>query len=129
MAIVNLGTFDLAVGGGVETYGSLAYRFNRAYALYLTFTSDNFPALFSYVRIFPYIKPNGGLPRLLSHHTDVQITPEPQVFLFPCSRLFDADGDADFKVKRMSYIRTTGDRPTVNLTMTYDDNIEEPTWL
>lgn len=129
MAIVNLGTNDLFVGQSPTTYGAVDYRTNRAYALYLDFTSDNFANVFSFIRIFPYIRANGLPPRLLSHYTDVQITPESQVFLFSATGLFDNNGEVDFMCQRRSFIRGTGDRPNVGLTITYDDALFTNSWL
>lgn len=129
MTIVNLGTNDLFVGQSPTSYGAVDYRQNRAYALYMDFTSDNFANIFSYVRVFPYIRPNNLPPRLLSHYTDIQITLEPQLFLFSATQLFDANGEVDFLCQRRSFLRGTGDRPNVNLTITYDDALFTSSWL
>lgn len=129
MTIVNLGTSDLEVGLPEAVYGAVDYRTNRAYAIYLSFTSDNFPNLFSFVRIYTLIRPLNLPPRLLSNYADINPTTVSQLLLFPCSNLFDSNGEADFLVQRRPFYRGGGDRPDLNLTMTYDDQLFANTWL
>lgn len=129
MAIVSLGSVDLFIGAGFSIYTPFAYSGNRAYIIYAEFTSTNFSNLVSFVRIYPYVQPTGGTSRLLASYTDLEILDEPSMFYFPCSTLFNGNGDVSFYVERRSYWTGGGDGENVNLTLSYDDALFTNTWL
>lgn len=128
MAIQNLGSFELFVGRAPREYGDLDYDIRRSYAIYLNFESSNFASIFSYVRLWTYVKPNGLPPLLLSDYADIQIMPVPQIHLVTATRLFDNDGTLEFFCQRRSYYVGGGDTPDVRLTITYDDQISGWRW-
>ena len=128
MAIVNLGSNDIFIGQGFYIYSPFAYRSNRAYMIYAEFTSTNFSNLVSFVRIYPYVEPTGGVARLLSSYIDLEILDQTLMFYFPCSTLFNGNGDVSFYVERRSYWTGGGDGETVNLTLSYDDALFTATW-
>lgn len=129
MAIVNLGTFNLDIGQGPYISNTFAYNQRDAYAIYAEFTSTNFGNIFSFARIYPYVFPTGGVARLIAPYLDLEIIDLPQLFYFPCSKLFDGNGDAFFYIERRSFYTGGGDGEPVNLTLTYDDAVDVRTWL
>ena len=129
MASVILGTFDLFIGQGPYITNPFSYRDRDAYAIYAVFTSSNFSNLYSFVRIYPFISPSGGVSRFISSYIDLEILNTPQLFYFPCSTLFDGDGDVSFYCERRSYYTGGGEGELVNLTISYDDALSVRTWL
>lgn len=129
MAIVSLGNFDIFVGETFKVYAPFAYRGNRAYAIYATFTSPNFSNVFSFIRIYPFIMPNNGTSRLVARPIDLEILDIPTLFLFPCSQLFDSNGAVSFYAERRSPYYGGGDGVLVNLELSYDDDLVTGTWL
>lgn len=129
MAIVTLSQSPIAVGGGIVVSDSFAYRDNRAYALYVDFTSPDFNEIFSYVRIYPWIQPNNGVARFDSRYFDVEILSAPQFLLLPFSNLIDGNGDVNFYMERKSFYVGGGEGTPVEITLSYDDDLSVRTWL
>jgi len=129
MAIVNLGSLDIVIGQGFYEFIPFNYRDDSAYAIYADFVTNNFSSLFSFIRIYPYVEPNNGTPRLLSRHIDLEILAESQLFYLPFSNLIDGNGDCTLYVERLSRYTGGGEGETVNLTLSYDDSIRIGTWL
>lgn len=129
MAIVSLGTLDLSIGQGFYQYQPFAYRDRDAYIIYADFSTPNFSSIFSFIRIIPYIEPSGGTPRLLATYIDLEVLNVPQMFYFPTSRLFNGNGNCTFYVERISRYTGGGEGQTVNLSLSYDDNLTVNTWL
>lgn len=129
MAIVVLAQSAIAVGGGQIISDSFAYRDDRAYALYVEFSSTNFNEIFSFVRIYPYVQPNGGVARLYAPYFDVQILALPQLLLLPFSNLIDGNGNVSFYIERRSFYVGGGEGVPVDITLSYDDALAQRTWL
>lgn len=129
MAIVILAQSPIAVGGGQIISNSFAYRDRRAYALYVDFTSTDFSQIFSFIRIYPYVQPNGGVARLDARYYDVEITALPQILLYPATQLFDGNGNVSFYLERRSFYVGGGEGVEVDITLSYDDDVDVRTWL
>lgn len=129
MAIVILGQTDIFVGELPYFTNTFPYRDNRAYAIYVDFSSPNFNDVYSFIRIYPYILPNNGTPRLDSRYYDVQIIDTPQLFYLPLSNLLDGDGDLSLRVERISRWQGGGNHIPVNITLSYDDGLFTNSWL
>ena len=129
MAIVVLAQSAIAVGGGQIISDSFAYRDNRAYALYVEFSSPDFNEIFSFVRIYPYTQPDGGVARLDARYFDVEILALPQILLLPFSNLIDGNGDVSFYIERRSFYVGGGEGEPVDITLSYDDDVSVRTWL
>lgn len=128
MTIVDLGTFNMVTGAGPVTFASFPYNQNRAYALNVVMTSADFNQIFSYIRIQPYVMPNGSNPFLLNDATELEIVQPNQLFYFPCSSLFNGNGDVEFRAQRLPRWRGAGDANPMTLQLTYDDSLFTGSW-
>lgn len=129
MAIVILGQTDIFVGELPYLTNTFPYRDNRAYAIYVDFTSPNFSEVYSFIRIYPYVLPNNGTPRLIHPYLDLEIIDSPQLFYLPLSNLIDGNGNLSLRVERISIWHGGGNHVPVNITLSYDDDISVGTWL
>lgn len=129
MAIVILGQTDIFVGELAYFTNTFSYQDNRAYAIYADFTSPDFSAVYSFIRIYTYVLPNGGIPRAIHPYFDVEIIETPQLIYVPLSNLIDGNGDLSFRIQRISFWQGGGNHIPVNITVSYDDAISVRTWL
>lgn len=129
MAIVVLGQTDIFVGELPYFTNTFSYRDSRAYGLYVDFASPNFSTVYSFIRIYPYVFPTGGIPRLIAQYIDLQIIDSPQLFYVPLSGLVDGNGDMSFRVERLSFWTGGGSAVPVTITVSYDDNLFVNSWL
>lgn len=128
MAIVSLGTFPIVTKGLEVFYNPFSYNRRRAYGIYVLCTSSAFNNIFSYLRIRAQIEPNNLTPFRVSNTYELEIVPNLQFFFLPMSRLFDRNGDCTLLVERLPVFRGGGDRTEVTVELSYDDDVDVPSW-
>lgn len=130
MAIVNLGTRTLTIGGTPALYTPFPFLPNQAYAFRFTPTVE-FPGdVYSDFVIRPLITA-GALANTVAHQViTYPVSPAPFVVLLPFSPLYRVGGDVALFVERVSRSPGFGDNAgNVTLNIIYDDANAIPTWL
>lgn len=128
MAILDLGTKSLSVGGGSEQFDPLIYDDKNAYIIYADMTVANIANVFSYVRIKPLITPNNEPSFYLTPYIDLEIMNGLQGFYLPTSSLFNGNGICVFEAERLSLSLGYGDTTSVSLNLFYDNVVTAKTW-
>lgn len=128
MAILDLGTKSLSVGGGSEQFDPLLYDVKNAYIIYADIVIANIANVFSFIRIKPLITPNNEPSFYLNPSVDLEIISGLQGFYFPASSLFNGNGVCVFEAERLSLSAGYGDTTSVTLNLFYDNAISAKTW-
>ena len=128
MAIVSLGTNPISTGTQPIMYAPFPYDERRAYGIFVLCTSANFNSIFSFIRIRAQIQPNNLTPFIESTKYDFDIIPQQQILLLPFSRLYEGNGDCTLIVTRPPRWKGGGDGTEVTVELSYDDNINVPSW-
>lgn len=130
MALVNLGTQTLEVGGGAKTYSPFAFRDARAYLINAVPTVE-FPNNVFSEFLIRAIYSNGTNFSFYTHHLyRYPIGTRGFVFLLPFSNLYDGNGAVEIEAERVPLILGGSDEAgIVTLELTYDDQTSAQTWL
>lgn len=130
MAIVNLGTQILNIGGGGRAYSSFTFRDDRAYLLNAIPTVEFPDNIFSEFLIKAKYS-NGVNSDFYTHHLlRYPVTTTGFVFLLPFSNLYGGNGDVTLEAERVPLIYGGSDYAgDVTLQLTYDDSTTVLTWL
>ena len=83
MAIVNLGTVTIPVGGAPQSFNSFTVNDNRTYGIYFSITADQPNNIFSFLRITGQYTRNDGLMHYYHSSYDIEILESPKLLLFP----------------------------------------------
>jgi hypothetical protein len=130
MAIVNLGTQVLDIGGGAKSFTPINFKDDRAYLIKGVFTISNPNNIFSLVRVRAFLTLPGQPPFWAASFVELEILPEPFSFFYPFSPLYDGDGTAIFFAERIPKTSGAGELGTVvTLNLFYDDETDIGTWL
>lgn len=129
MAIVNLGTRQLNIGGGMQTFNAYPFKDDKAYLIKGLFTISQINNIFSFVRIRGLITVPGQPSFWAPIVVDLDIIPVPFSFFYPFSPLYDGDGTVVFYGERLPIVPGAGEIGTVvTLNLFYDDNINVGSW-
>lgn len=130
MALVNLGTNTLDIGGGSKTYSSFTFRDDRAYLVNAIPTVEFPNNIFSEFLIRAKYS-NGVNSDFYTHHyLRYPIITTGFVFLLPFSNLYGGNGDVTLEAERVPLIYGGSDYAgDVTLQLTYDDRTTVGTWL
>ena len=130
MALVNLGTNTLFIGGGAVDYTPFSFRDNRAY-LINAIPSVQFPNNVFSEFLIRAVYDNGVNSNFYTHHLlKYPITSRGFVFLLPFSNVYGGNGNVRIEVERLPLIVGGSDEAgTVTLELTYDDSNDIRTWL
>lgn len=130
MAVVNLGTSTVDIGGVPVTYTPFAFRDNRAYLIEARCTIERPNLIFSRFQVRG-IFTNSAYSMTYTHHLiDLPLSERNQVFLLPFSNLYDGNGTVTLEVERLPIVRGGGDDTgQVDLQLLYDDSADVRTWL
>lgn len=129
MAIVNLGTRTISVGGGPVAFDPFPFLRNRAYAVLFTITAAQPNLIFSYLVVDLLLDLNLGLNIFYPTQYQLDILRSPRILFFPMSPLLQSDGNIFIGVERRNIIRGGGDGGDVEISCIYDDAGDQPTWL
>lgn len=130
MAIVDLGTNVLNIGGGAVGYTPITFRDNRAYLVKGQFTIDTPNNIFSYVRVRAFLTIPNQAPFWASSFVELEILPEPFSFFYPFSTLYDGNGSAQFFAERLPKTFGAGEIGTqVSLNLFYDNRVDTSSWF
>jgi len=129
MAIVDLGTLVFPVGGVAQLFTGFSYNQRRAYALYFNITPTQPTNIFSELEVRPLVTPNNGQPCYGYEFYRVEINKSPRCIFIPFSRLYDSNGTCQLEVERINLIRGGGDSGDVTVNVTYDDDLDIPSWI
>lgn len=128
MAIVDLGTLNLVVGGGPVAYAAFPYDATTAIGVGAIFSSPNFGSIFSYVEIRVGIL-SGSLPLFLNAEPiRLDVSSVIQVMFVPFSPLYFGNGNCILTAERIPFWRGAGDGTPLTLNLLYDDALTVPTW-
>lgn len=129
MAIVGLGSRNLNVGGGVQTYNAFSYKEDDAYIVFGQATIEIPTSVFSAFRIRALILPDGQTPFLHPEIIQMPIDLNRFAFWIPMSKSFSDEGVCAITVERVGILRGTGDRAgAVSLALSYEDKDTAKSW-
>lgn len=130
MALIDLGTRLLNIGDAPVTFDSIEFKEDKAYSFTVNVAIERPNNVFSQLLIRGIYDndANGGY---YTHHLlRYPISTRPFIFLFPFSKLYGGDGDLTIVMERVPLIKGgSDDAGDVQVMLTYDDNLEEGTWL
>ena len=130
MAIIDLGTNIVEIGGGAVAYTPINFRDTNAYLIKGQFTIDNPNNIFSFVRVRAFLTIPNQPPYWASSFVELEILPEPFSFFYPFSSLYDGDGSAQFFAERIPKTFGAGEINTqVSLNLFYDDRVDTKSWF
>lgn len=130
MAIVDLGTFDVNIGGAPVEFTPFAFNRRRAYLLKAITTIDNPNSIFSRFQIRGIFTNANNFSVYTHHLIDLPVTTRDSVFLLPFSTLYASNGSVTIEAERLSFVTGGGDNAgNVSLNLSYDDAVNTRTWL
>ena len=128
--IINLGTNQLDIGGGAKSYSPIPFRDDKAYGIKGQFTISEPNNIFSQVMVKAFITVPGVPSFWSAIAVELDIVPEPFMFFYPFSRLFEGDGQAIFWAERIPKVPGAGEIGTiVTLNLFYDDSVDTESWF
>lgn len=129
MAIVDLGTRIIAVGGGDVSFTPFPYEQDRSYGVTFTITAAQPNLVFSELIVDLFLDLDTGGTIIYPTQYVLDILRSPRILFFPMSPLIGADGDITITIKRQNIIRGGGDGGDVTINCVYDDANDQRTWL
>lgn len=129
MAIVNLGTVVIPVGGTPQSFSPFSINNNRAYGIYFSITAAQPTNIFSFLRVTGQYTRDDGLVHYYHSSYDIEILESPKFLLFPFSNIYNGNGSFQPIVSRVNRIRGGGDSGDVTIQAQYDDEADIRTWL
>ncbi len=129
MAIVNLGTRTIAVGGSPVVFTPFPFIRTRAYAVLFTITAAQPNLVFSELYVDLFLTLNIGVNIFYPTQYILDILRSPRILFFPMSPLLRSDGNITIGIERRNIIRGGGDGGDVTINCLYDDAGSQPTWL
>lgn len=130
MAIIDLGTRQLDIGGGAQGFTPFPFVDSKAYLIKGQFTINNPSNIFSYVRIRTWLTQPGQTPFWAACFAELEIITEPFSIFYPFSSLYDGNGQATFFAERIPRVQGAGEiGTTVSLNLFYDDRVDTKSWF
>ncbi len=129
MAIVDLGTRIIPVGGGPVAFDPFPFLRTRSYAVLFTITAAQPNLIFSELFVDLFLDLNIGINIFYPTQYVLDILRSPRVLFFPMSPLLRSDGNIIIGMERRNIIRGGGDVGDVTINCLYDDAGDQPTWL
>ena len=117
MAVINLGTRSVDVGGAPQLFDPFVYSQSQAYLIAANMTVSNINNVFSFIRVRPLITVSSQPSFYVAPYTDLDIRAVLQAFYFPASSLFRGDGSVVFELERLPFSAGYGDTTSVQVTL------------
>lgn len=128
MAIVDLGTQPLFVGGSPTAYAGFPYDATTAIGIGIVFSSPNFSNIFSRIQLRVSLI-SSGLPVFIDAQPyNIDVLNVIQIQLIPFSPLYFGNGTCILIAERIPFWRGAGDGTPLSMNLLYDDAVTVPSW-
>lgn len=121
MAIVDLGTRTIAVGGSPVVFTPFPFRTRKAYAVRFIITAAQPNLVFSELIVDLFLELNNGTNVFYPTQYVLDILRSPRDLFFPMSDLIEDDGQVVIGIERRNIIRGGGDGGDVTINCLWDD--------
>lgn len=128
MAIINLGTRNVQVGGATQQFDPFVFDQTQAYLMVANMAVANVNNIFSFIRFRTLIDIPGQPDFYITPYVDLEIRPVLQGFYFPASSLFRGSGNVLFEIERLPFTRGYGDIVSVDVSLFFDNAFTVNSW-
>lgn len=121
MAIVDLGTRTIAVGGSPVVFDPFPFNTRKGYAVRFTITAAQPNLVFSELIVDLFLELDNGTNVFYPTQYVLDILRSPRDLFFPMQDLIEDDGQAIIGIERRNIIRGGGDGGDVTINCLWDN--------